>query len=52
LDEAHFRWLDLAATRKVIMKWQGDYLDVIPYLVRHGLIERAVKKWTRIFNTK
>jgi hypothetical protein len=52
LDEAHFRWLDLAATRKVIREWQGEYLDVIPYLVRRGLIERAVKKWTRIFNTK
>jgi hypothetical protein len=47
-----FAWLDLAETRQVIRGWQGEWLDLIPYLIRHGLIEKAVRKQIKIWRTK
>jgi hypothetical protein len=39
-----FEWLNHKKVIQVIKQWEGDPLDSLYYLARHGYIEKAVKK--------
>ena len=38
------KWLRNRGIKKAIREWQGDPIDVLYYLNRHGLIEQAVRE--------
>ena len=39
---SRFEWLNNRGAKEAVKKWEGDPLDVLYYLVREGIIERAV----------
>jgi hypothetical protein len=47
-----FEWLKLKEAQQIIKKWEGDPLSVLYYLVRNGIIEKAVTQKAKIRGTK
>jgi len=47
-----FEWLNQKEAESIIRKWKGDSFGVLPFLVRHGLIEKSVLKEMKLRTKK